>query len=92
MGNGIALVGIELAVGLEGEVVIGDGATTLQGQRFIEMHGLRCGDEGHTKNPASLKTRPGSQVSSLAGFIKRPQAEANRRVENCSVPHSLRPP
>ena len=53
--DGIALVGVELAIGLEGEVVIGDGATTLQGQRFIKMHGLRCGDEGHMKNPASLK-------------------------------------
>ena len=85
--DGVALVGIELAIGLEGKIVIGDGTTALQGQRLIKMHELRCRDEGHMKKPGIAKNEAGSVYchfadGSLAGFIKRPQALANRRVKN----------
>ncbi|MNV60208.1 hypothetical protein D3C71_1526630 [compost metagenome] len=45
----VRAVGVELAIGLVGEVVVVDRGTALQRQGLLEMHGQRSGDEGHEK-------------------------------------------
>jgi hypothetical protein len=47
--HGIGAVGIELAVGLESQVVIADGGAALQRQHLGKMHGLGRGNERHKK-------------------------------------------
>ena len=57
--HGVALVGIQRTVGFVGQRVVADRGARLQGEGLGEVHGLRCGDEGHEKTRLSLKTRPG---------------------------------
>ena len=77
--HGVGFVGVQCAVGFITEVVRTDRRATLQGKWRLKQHRLGRGNQHlDKKKPGVAKGVTGLGVS-LAEFIKRPQAEANRR-------------
>jgi hypothetical protein len=79
--HGVALVGVERAVGLVGQLVVGQARATLERERLAEVHRLR---RDLTDRSTHLQTtRPGAAAhgyrvgsTCLAAFVKAPASRS----------------